>query len=145
MSVRRRGRRLLLLQAAEKQIEQAFGGSRARGNRNQAREYCRGDKHHAAPHALMRKLCTQRLLHPTQRTLPKRSNASAPVTLVRDGKRAVTARVGRRKRNAAGAHANFSSWPGLSPPSTLSGAKEGVDGRHEARHDGRRDSNDVPL
>ncbi|HMH60858.1 MAG TPA: hypothetical protein VK561_06125, partial [Bradyrhizobium sp.] len=57
---------LLFLGAAEQEIEQSFGGRAARRNGNQAYERGGGDKHHAAPHGLIRKLWTQRLLHPMQ-------------------------------------------------------------------------------
>ena len=70
----RRGLALLLfLETAEKQVEQAFGGRRARRQRNGAGEERGGNEHHAAPHALKRQLCTQRLLHPTPQTLPRQA------------------------------------------------------------------------
>ena len=46
--------------AAEQKIEQAFGGRHARRKRSGACEHDGGNKHHAAPHALIRQLCTQR-------------------------------------------------------------------------------------
>src|SRR5437667_8299189 len=58
---------LLFLKAAEEEIENSFGGRHARCKGNGANERD-GSKHHAAPPALTRQLCTQRLLHPTQQT-----------------------------------------------------------------------------
>ena len=70
----RRGLALLLfLGAAEQEIEQVFGRRRARRQRNGAGERGDGNKHHAAPHALIRQLCTQRLLHPTPQNLLRRA------------------------------------------------------------------------
>ena len=43
--------RLLLLDAAEQEIEQAFGGNAAGHKRKRARKRRGGDKRHAAPHA----------------------------------------------------------------------------------------------
>jgi hypothetical protein len=59
---------LLFLGSAEQEIEQAFGGRHARRKRKCAGECCGGNKHHAAPHALIRQLCTQRLLHRRHKT-----------------------------------------------------------------------------
>src|SRR6202035_4357384 len=83
---------LLFLEAAEKQIEQAFGRRHGWRQPERACECCGGNKHHAAPHALTRQLCTQRLLHPTQRNLLEANSASARVTIMRDGKRAMSER-----------------------------------------------------
>src|SRR5439155_20035811 len=58
---------LLFLKAAEEEIENSFGGRHARCKGNGANERD-GSKHHAAPPALTRQLCTQRLLYPTQQT-----------------------------------------------------------------------------
>jgi hypothetical protein len=63
----------LLLNAAEKQIEQAFGGCHLRRKRNGTRERNRGNRHHAAPHAQKGQLGTQRLLHPTQQNPLRRA------------------------------------------------------------------------
>jgi hypothetical protein len=67
---------LLFLEAAEEEIEQAFGGRCARCKRNRMGEHGGGNKQRAAPPALTRQLFTQRLLHPTQQTR-RAANASA--------------------------------------------------------------------
>jgi hypothetical protein len=53
---------LLLLETVEKQVEQAFGGRRA-GRKGEGEHG--GSNGHAAPHALIGQLDTQRLLHAT--------------------------------------------------------------------------------
>ncbi len=73
----------LFLETAEKHVEQVFGGRRARGDRDEAREYGDGDQHQAASQALKTQLCTQRLLHRNARKIrrgeavPRRGNLNA--------------------------------------------------------------------
>ena len=43
-----------------------FFGGNIDGASSASGERCGGNKHHAAPHALKRQLCTQRVPHPTQ-------------------------------------------------------------------------------
>jgi hypothetical protein len=70
----RRGLALLLsLSSAEQETEQVFGRRYARRERKGAREHGDGNKHHAAPHALIRQLCTQRSLHPTPQNSLRRA------------------------------------------------------------------------
>ena len=66
--------RLLLLRAAEQEIERPFGGNLARHKGKRACKRC-GNKHHAAPHAPVNQLCMQCTLHPTR---PITSRRSAP-------------------------------------------------------------------
>jgi hypothetical protein len=60
--------RLLFLNAAEQEIEQALGRNAAGHKHKRARKGRGGHKRRAAPHARKSQLCTQRQLHPTQPT-----------------------------------------------------------------------------
>ena len=51
---------LLFLDAAEEEIEQAFGGDAAGRQHERARQGSCGNKRRAAPHARKSQLCTQR-------------------------------------------------------------------------------------
>jgi hypothetical protein len=67
--VRLRGRLpRLLLNAAEQEIEQTFGGDAAGYKHKRARKGRGGHQRRAAPHARKSQLSTQRQLHPTQPT-----------------------------------------------------------------------------
>jgi hypothetical protein len=70
---------LLVLETAEKEIENAFGGRHA-WKRNCADKRRDSHNHRAAPHALTSQLCTQGLLHPTQQTR-RATNAPAGIHL----------------------------------------------------------------
>src|SRR5262249_26839863 len=79
--LRRRGLALLLLRAAEKEIEQTFGRDGVGGKREGARDRNRNDNSGAAPHARKTRTVTQRLLHPTLPTGPKKSDPGEGVRL----------------------------------------------------------------
>jgi hypothetical protein len=104
---------LLFLKAAEEEIENAFGGRHARkgnyaGNRRDSH------KHRAAPHALTRQLCTQRLLHPTQQTRRSDERRLPGFTIMTDGKRAMSKRrMEERKMRIIPKRCVPSSWPGM--------------------------------
>jgi hypothetical protein len=58
---------LLFLKSAEKQVEQTLGESGLWRKSNAAGDKEGGSGQHAAPHALIGQLGTQRLLHPTRK------------------------------------------------------------------------------
>ena len=58
---------LLVVQAAKKQIEQAFGGSHPRRQRSGACKHSGNNGYQAAGEGLRSPVCMQRLLHPIAR------------------------------------------------------------------------------
>jgi hypothetical protein len=93
----KRGLVLLLLAAAEKEIEQAFGRTHLGRQRHGANDS--GSNKHASQLALKGQFGTQWLLHPTQRTSLAARGASCKVLIqIVDGKGALSgAEKGKEK------------------------------------------------
>ena len=102
--LRQRGALLLFLEAAEKQVEQAFGRRRRAGSPQRSPQARRRQQAPCGAACAEKTTLYATLTPPRPENLPGRSSAPARVTLMRDGKRVVTARlgVGKEMRLLAG-------------------------------------------
>lgn len=92
---------MLLLKAAEKQVEQTFSGRFARTEPENARKDKSGNGRLAAPTALIGQLVTQRLLHRIPNLNARAAYCPALSTLVRVGKRGIEQGRGDEKESTS--------------------------------------------